>query len=149
MTHTQPELLFAKKGGSELGKLDDGFAACPSYQMWIAGGEAYKMVLTTDLIAKYCDGVLGAVDLLAPHRLLVMVLLTNVKAQWTEMCTFIDSFYIEQTNVARFGVDKAWKLVGRCCAALFSVMLPYHAPISILPDLGPLESKASCLWAVI
>jgi hypothetical protein len=148
MTHTRPELLFAKKGGSELGKLDDGLAAYSSYQMWITGGEAYKTVLT-DLIAKYCDGVLGAVDLLAPRRMLVMVLLTNVKAQWTELGNFIDSFYIELTNVARFGVDKAWKVVGRCCAALFSVMLPYHAPISMLPDLGPLESKASCLWAVL
>jgi hypothetical protein len=52
MTHIRPELLFAKRGGSELGKLDDGFAACPSYQLWITGGEAYKTVLS-DLIAKY------------------------------------------------------------------------------------------------
>jgi hypothetical protein len=148
MTHIRPELLFAKKGGSELGKLDDGFAACPSYQMWITGGEAYKTVLT-DLISKYCDGVLGAVDQMTSHRLLVMVLLTNVKAQWNEMCTFIDSFYIELTNVAGFSADKAWKLVGRCCATLFSVMQPYRAPIAMLPDLGPLESKASCLWAVL
>jgi hypothetical protein len=41
MTHTCPEVLFAKKGGIELGKLEDGFSACPSYQMWITGGEAY------------------------------------------------------------------------------------------------------------
>jgi hypothetical protein len=154
MKHMRPELLFAKKGSSELGKLDDGSAACPGYQMWITGGEAYKAVLAykmvlTDLTAKYCDGVLGAVDLLAPHRLLVMVLLTNVKAQWTEMCTFIDSFYIKLMNVAGFGVDKAWKLVGRCCAAFFSMMLPYRAPILMLPDLVSLESKASCLWAVL
>jgi hypothetical protein len=72
-----------------------------------------------------------------------------VKAQWNELCTFIDSFYIELTNVAGFSADKAWKLVGRCCAALFSVMQPYRAPIAMLPDLGPLESKAACLWAVL
>jgi hypothetical protein len=148
MTHVRPELLFAKRGGSELGKLDDGFDACPSYQLWITGGEAYKTVLT-DLISKYCEGVLGAVDRTAPHRTLVMSLLTNVKAQWNELCTFIDSFYIELTNVAGFSADKAWKLVGRCCASLFSVMQPYRAPIAMLPDLGPLESKAACLWAVL
>jgi hypothetical protein len=67
MTHTRPELLFAKKGGSELGKLDDGFVACPSYQMWITGGEAYKTVLSTliskycTLISKYCEVIHGVV----------------------------------------------------------------------------------------
>jgi hypothetical protein len=40
MTHTRPEVLFAKQGGFELGKLEDGFPACLSYQMWITGGEA-------------------------------------------------------------------------------------------------------------
>jgi hypothetical protein len=77
ITHTRPEVLFAKKGGFRLGKLEDGFCACPSYQMWITGGEAYKTVLT-DLISKYCEGVLGAVDRMAPYRTLVMSLLTNV-----------------------------------------------------------------------
>jgi hypothetical protein len=43
MTHTRPEILFAKKEGSELGKLEDGFAACPSYQMWITGGRPTKV----------------------------------------------------------------------------------------------------------
>jgi hypothetical protein len=94
MTHTRPKLLFAKKGGSKLGKLDDRFAACPSYQLWIMGGEAYKTVLS-DFISKYCEGVLGAVDRTAPYSTLVMSLLTNAKAQWNKMCTFIDSFYIE------------------------------------------------------
>jgi hypothetical protein len=66
MTHTRPEVLFAKKGGFELGKLEDSFSACSSYQMWITGGEAYKTVLT-NLISKYCKGVLGAVDRMAPY----------------------------------------------------------------------------------
>jgi hypothetical protein len=148
MTHTRPEILFAKKGGSELGRLEDGFAACPSYQIWITGGEAYKTVLS-DLIYKYNDGVLGAVDQASPHQNLVMSLLTNIMAQWNEMCTFIDSFYIELTNVTGFSSDKAWKLVGRCCAALFGAMQPFWAPVAILPDLSPLESKAACLWAVL
>ena len=148
MTHTRPEILFAKKGGFELGKLEDGFAACTSYQMWITGGEAYKTVIT-DLISKYCEGVLGSVDRMAPYRTLVMSLLTNVVAQWNDMCTFIDSFYIELTNVAGFSPDKAWKLVGRCCAALFTAMQPNRAPVTMLPDLGPLESKAACMWAVL
>jgi hypothetical protein len=56
------------------------------------GWEAYKSVLS-DLIYKYNEGVLGAVDRMAPHRNLVMSLLTNVTAQWNEMCSFIDSIY--------------------------------------------------------
>ena len=131
-----------------MGKLEDGFAACTSYQMWITGGEAYKTVIT-DLISKYCEGVLGAVDMMAPYQMLVMSLLTNVVAQWNDMCTFIDSFYIELTDVAGFTPNKAWKLVGCCCASLFSAMQPYHAPVTMLPDLGPLESKAACMWAVL
>jgi hypothetical protein len=116
--------------------------------MWITGGEAYKSVLT-DLISKYCKGVLGAEDRMAPYRTLVMSILTNVVAQWNGMCTFIDLFYIELMNVAGFTPNKAWKLVGCCCASLFSAMQPYHAPVTMLPDLGPLESKAACMWAVL
>jgi hypothetical protein len=148
MTRMRPEVSFVKKGGSELGKLEDGFSACPSYQMWIIGGEAYKTVLT-DLISKYCEGVLGTVDKMAPYRTLVMSLVTNVVAHWNNMCTFIDSFYIELTNVAGFSPDKARKLVGCCCAALFAAMQPYRAPVTMLPDLGPLESKATCVWALL
>jgi hypothetical protein len=108
----------------------------------------YKTVLT-DLISKYCEGMLGAVDRMAPYRTLVMPLLTNVVARWNDMCTFIDSFYIELTNVAGFSPGKAWKLVGRCCVALFAAMQPYRTPVTMLPDLGPLESKAACMWAVL
>jgi hypothetical protein len=78
-----------------------------------------------------------------------MSLLTNVVAQWNDMCTFIDSFYIELMNVAGFSPNKAWKLVGHCCATLFSAMQPYWAPVTMLPDLGPLESKAACMWALL
>jgi hypothetical protein len=78
-----------------------------------------------------------------------MLLLTNITAQWNGMCTFIDSLYIELTNVAGFSSDKVWKLVGRCCAALFGAMQPFRAPVAMLSDLGPLESKAACLWAVL
>jgi hypothetical protein len=87
---------------------------------------------------------------MASHPTLVMALLINVKApQWNKMCTFIDLFYIELTNVAGFSAKKAWKLVGRCCAALFSMMQPYRAPVSMLPDLGPLKSKSACIGAVL
>ncbi len=64
-------------------------------------------------------------------------------------CTLIDYCSIEMSDVAGFSPDKAWKLVGRCCAALFSSMQPFRAPVAMLPDLGPLESKAACMWAVL
>jgi hypothetical protein len=56
---------------------------------------------------------------------------------------------VELTNVAGFSPARAWKLVGHCSANLFMAMQPYQAPVTMLPDLGPLESKAACMWAVL
>ena len=65
------------------------------------------------------------------------------------MCTFIDSFYVELTGVAGFNKEKAWKLVGRCVAALFSSLQPYRSPVAMLEDMGTLDNKAACIWAVL
>ncbi len=116
--------------------------------MRITGCEAYKTVLT-DLISKYYEDVLGAVHRMAPYRTLLMSLLTNVVAQWNNMCTFVDSFYIELRNIAGFSPDKAWKLVGRCVATLFLSLQPYRSLVAMLEDMGTLDNKAACIWAVL
>jgi hypothetical protein len=53
------------------------------------------------------------------------------------------------TGVSGFAADKAWALVGRCVAALFGALQPYRSPVTMLEDLGTLENKAACIWAVL
>jgi uncharacterized protein YfcZ (UPF0381/DUF406 family) len=99
--------------------------------------------------------LLGRESLLQENRVsdsyyvLVLLLATNVQAQWHKLCAFVDSFYIELTGVSGFAADKAWGLVGRCVAALFGALQPYRSPITMLEDLGTLENKAACIWAVL
>jgi uncharacterized protein YfcZ (UPF0381/DUF406 family) len=39
--------------------------------------------------------------------------------------------------------------MGHCAAALFGAVQPYHSPVNMLEDLGTLENKAACIWAVL
>jgi hypothetical protein len=80
---------------------------------------------------------------------MVLLLATNVRSQWHKLCAFVDSFYIELTGVSGFAPNKAWTLVGRCVAALFGALQPYRSPVRMLEDLGTLENKAACIWAVL
>jgi hypothetical protein len=94
-------------------------------------------------------GVLGTVPPSATYFNLVSTLMSSVRSQWHNMCTFIDSFYVELTGEAGFNKEKAWKLVGRCVAALFSALEPYRSPVTMLEDMSTLDNKAACLWAVL
>jgi hypothetical protein len=148
MTHVRPEVLYAKRGHGDLERLEAGFAACASYAIWVTGTECYKDQLT-GMLNKFCDGVLGTVSPSATYQNLVNTLMGSVRTQWHNMCTFIDSFYVELTGVAGFNKDKAWKLVGRCVAALFSSLEPYRSPVTMLEDMSTIDNKAACLWAVL
>jgi hypothetical protein len=148
MTHVRPEVLYAKRGHGDLERLEAGFAACSSYAIWVTGTECYKDQLT-GMLNKFCDGVLGTVPPMATYENLVNNLMGGVRTQWHNMCTFIDSFYVELTGVAGFNKEKAWKLVGRCVAALFSSLEPYRSPVTMLEDMNTLDNKAACLWAVL
>jgi hypothetical protein len=132
----------------ELGALEDGFAGCPSYKAWITGTESYKAKLTKEL-TKFCTGVEGSMPKGASYRGLALSLLGDVRNQWSTLCAFIDSFYVELTGVANFPKEKAWKLTGRCVAAVFTAMGPYRATVSMLDDLVPLDNKTSCMWGVM
>jgi hypothetical protein len=148
MTHVRPEVLYSKRGHGELEKLESGFAACPSYAVWVTGTECYKDQLTK-MLNKFVTGVLGTVPPSATYFNLVSTLMSSVRSQWHNMCTFIDSFYVELTGEAGFNKEKAWKLVGRCVAALFSALEPYRSPVTMLEDMSTLDNKAACLWAVL
>jgi hypothetical protein len=151
MTHVRPELLYSKKGQGDNERLEAGFAACASYALCLTGSECYKDQLT-GMLNKFVDGILGTVNLSASAACLnlVNVLMGSIRQQWHNMvCTFIDSFYGELTGVAGFNKEKAWKLVGRCVAALFLALEPYRSPVTMLEDLSTIENKAACLWAVL
>jgi hypothetical protein len=83
------------------------------------------------------------------YRSLALSLIGDVKMQWSTMCSFIDYFYIKLTGVANFPKDKAWKLTGRCVAAVFTAMGSYRASVSRLDDLVLLENKSACMWGVM
>jgi hypothetical protein len=148
MTHERPDVLYAKRVGGELGALEDGFVGCPSYKAWITGTESYRSKLTKDL-RQFCTTVEGSMPKGASYRSLALSLICDVKTQWSTLCSFVDSFYIELTGVANFPKEKAWRLTGRCVAAVFTTMGSYRASVSRLDDLVSLENKAACMWGVM
>jgi hypothetical protein len=148
MTHVRPEVLYAKKGYGDMKRLETGFAACGSYTTWVTGTECYKDQLT-EMLNKFCEGVLGTVPPNAFYENLMNTLLISVRTQWHNVCTFIDSFHVELTGVAGFNKEKAWRLVGHCVAALFSTLQPYWSPIAMLEDMSTLDNKAACIWAAL
>jgi hypothetical protein len=77
MTHMRPEALYAKRGHKDLERLDVGFAACPSYAIWITGTECYKDQLT-GMLDKFVEGVLGTVPLHAMYLFLATTLMSSV-----------------------------------------------------------------------
>jgi hypothetical protein len=148
MTHIRPELLYSKKGTGEIGRLEDGFCGCPSYAIWITGTECFQGQMT-DMLENFLRGIEGATSHTASYYVMVLLLATNVRSQWQKLCAFVDSFYIELTGVSGFAPNRAWALVGRCVAALFGALQPYQSPVTMLEDLGTLENKAACIWAVL
>jgi hypothetical protein len=148
MTHDRPDVLYAKKVGGKLGSLEDGFVACPTYKQWITGTDLYKSKLTKEL-RQFCTGVEGAIPKGASYKALATSLLSDVRNQWSTLCSFVDSFYVELTGVANFPKEKAWKLTGRCVAAVFMAMGSHRANVSMFDDLVQLENKGACMWGVM
>jgi hypothetical protein len=119
MTHKHPLCLFGE--GSELARLDQGFAMCKTYDHWIGGGAhvSYRVELSNQ-IRIYTDGVLGQIGVAhTPAHHLAHVLLNQVGMQWNAIVGFIDSFYLDLVAKCKFDSSKAWKLVARCVAAIF------------------------------
>jgi hypothetical protein len=120
-THFCPAVLYAKKGYGDIECLESSFAACASYAIWVTGTKCYKDQLTEML------NVLGSVLPKLSYENLVNTLLISVQTQWHNMCTFIDSFYVELTGVAGFNKEKEDLEVGLalcCCSLLFLANLP-------------------------
>jgi hypothetical protein len=58
------------------------------------------------------------------------------------MVSFIDQFYQELTQVAKFPEEPAWLLVGRCIGAVFDAMASIRAQVSRLSEPNALHQKS-------
>jgi hypothetical protein len=76
-------------------------------------------------------------------------LLVAVKEQWYELLSWMDKFYKQLTEEANFKEDAAWRLVGRCVAAIFDAMADFRARVALIEDPKPLKNKAKIMWCVL
>jgi hypothetical protein len=149
MGHARPSCLYGTKGGEgALIDSDKGFGACLSYDKWRAGVDSVKKVLTKELKA-YTTGVAGNMLASDGGGALAKQLLISVKEQWYELVNWMDEFYKQLTEEAKFKAEPAWRLVGRCVASVFDRMSDHRAKVALLEDPTPIESKAKLIWCVL
>jgi hypothetical protein len=149
MGHARPSCLYSSKGGTgELVDSEKGFGACLTYVTWRAGVDSVKKILTKQL-KDFTMGVNGNIKSTDGGYALAKQLLIAVKEQWYELVSWMDEFYKQLTEEAKFKEDPAWKLVGRCVAAIFDSMADYRAKVALIEDPKPLENKAKIMWCVL
>jgi hypothetical protein len=148
MSHSCPACLYAKGGVSVPVELEEGFGACGSYMQWISGVESLKKTLNKQM-KDFTAGVLGNVDMNAGGALLAKALMGDVRAQWYEVVSWVGEFYKQLTEEANFKDKPAWRLVGRCVAAIFDSMNTARAKVALIKDPKPLENKTRIIWCVL
>jgi hypothetical protein len=77
MSHKRPLCLYGK--GTKLTRLDEGFAMCKTYDLWIGSGNqvSYRQDLSTQILV-YTNGILGQIGPpLTPAHHLAQVLLNQ------------------------------------------------------------------------
>jgi hypothetical protein len=121
MSHSRPPCLYAKGGVGALVELEEGFGACTSYAQWISRVESIKKVLGKQL-KDFALGVLGNMVPNAGGNGLAKALLSEIKAQWYELVSWLDELYKELTEEANFKAKPAWQLIGRCVAAILDAI---------------------------
>jgi hypothetical protein len=147
MTHKRPLCLFGD--GSQLARLDQGFAMCKTYEHWIGGGEhvSHRTELSAQ-VRVHTDGAIGQIgNGQTPAHLLAHVLLNQVGMQWNALVGFIDTFYLDLVAKCKFDSGKAWKLVARCVAAVFEATQMHRSKVILLEDSTKLGQKAAFMWA--
>ena len=147
MAYERPPSLYGDKNGT-IGPLEQGFIACNKHSTWIRGSESYK-TKTTNQLKKFEKGLLGTMSHRDGGYGLARALLNEVVSQWTDFVGFVDAFFQDLTETANLLSDKAWKLVGQCCGAIFDAMEPYRAVVCQIEDLGRLENKSKFLWCAL
>ena len=151
MGHERPMCLYSKDK-KELSTLDKGFAACSSYKLWMSGGtQSYWYQLDYDF-KMFCQGLTGRISArgrnLSNGDLLAQVLITAMGAHFVKLIAFINEFYRELVDVAKFREEKAWILVGQCVACIFETMRPFRSEVTLIEDATPVQNKSAFIWAV-
>jgi hypothetical protein len=145
MSHARPACLYSKGGLGVLVGLEEGFGACStSYAKWISGIESLKKVLSKQL-KDFASGIQGNMVNGAGGDGLAKALLAQVKAHWYEFRSWVDEFYKQLTEEANFKAQAAWRLVGRCAAAIFDAMAEPRAKVALIEDPGSINKPNSCL----
>jgi hypothetical protein len=117
MAHPRPLAMFGKKGG-ELASMNEGFGACPTYNMWVGCGcNSHKAILTNQL-TNYCASIFEILDFSHEAAPFVTALLTTVQSQWNHFMSCIETFHNNLLYVAKFTKPKAWQLMGRTMGAV-------------------------------
>jgi hypothetical protein len=152
MSHERPLCLYSKDK-KELATHDKGFAACPSYKIWMSGGtQSYWYQLDYDF-RSFCGGLTGRITArggrnLGTGDLLAQSLITAMSGHFIKLVAFINDFYRELTEVAKFRDEKAWCLVGQCVACIFETMRPFRSEVTLIEDPTPIQNKCAFIWAV-
>jgi hypothetical protein len=149
MGRVRPGCLYASKG--ESGMLVDskkGFGAITSHEKWRAGVDSIKRALTKQL-KDFMTGVNGNMKGTDGGFALAKQLLIAVKEQWYKLVSWIDEFYKQLTAEANFKAEPAWRLVGRCVAAVFDMMAYFRAKVALIEDPKPLENKSKIIWCAL
>jgi hypothetical protein len=149
MGHARPGCLYATKGGTGmLVESEKGFGAITTHEKWWAGVDSIKRVLTKQL-KDFTTGVNGNMKGTDGGSALAKQLLIAVKEQWYELVSWIDEFYKQLTEEASFKAEPAWRLVGRCVAAVFDTMADFRAKVALIEDPKPLDNKSKIIWCVL
>jgi hypothetical protein len=146
MTHKRPLCLYGE--GSQLARLDQGFAMCKTYKHWIGGGShvSYQAELSSQ-IRIYTEGIVGQIGTTqTPAHHLAHVLLNEVGMQWNSIVGFIDMFYLDLVAKCKFDTTKAWKLVAVCVAAIFEAIESFRSKAILLEDSTTRVQKAAFMW---
>jgi hypothetical protein len=147
MSRVQPLLLYGKK--SELALLSEGFAACIDYDTWSGNLLSYKNQLNS-YIHDFCAGLCTNLCTQGTRpRMIGYALCTNVENQWRQLCQYMDELTMELTAEAKFGKEKAWKLVSQCLAAVFEEMYEYRAKVALIEDSTTESGRAHLMWPVL
>ena len=151
MSHERPLCLYSKDK-KELATHDKGSAACPSYKIWMSGGtQSYWYQLDYDF-RSFCGGLTGTMAVqgraLTEGDFLAQSLIASMSGHFVKLTAFINDFYRELVDVAKFREEKAWILVGQCVAAIFETMRPFRSQVTLIEDSTPVENKCAFIWAV-
>jgi hypothetical protein len=111
------------------------------------GGVDYHKTLLDTRVSMFCSGIRGSLS--GPGGTLALALLASAKDQFTKLTSFIDRFYQELTEVAKFPKESARVLVGCCVGAVFHEMASIRSRVSMLEEPHKLHAKSQMIWAVL